>query len=135
VVAARFPGAGPLIGPLLLVAFGATWLLISILLPHGAAPRRALIPGAVIVAVGLGAMHLVSSYYLPHKLGSSSQLYGALGVAATVMTWLFLACRLVVAAAVVDALLWEGGRVLGGVPADAPAAGAGQQGDAGVAPM
>jgi uncharacterized BrkB/YihY/UPF0761 family membrane protein len=115
VMVAHFPNAGPLIGPLLIVAFGGTWLVLSTLLPHGVAPWRALIPGAAIVAIALAAMHLVSTYYIPHKLSSTSQLYGTLGVAATVMTWLFLACRLIVAAAVVNALLWERGRVLGGV--------------------
>lgn len=116
VLVARLPNLGPLIGAVLIAALGATWLLLSTLLPHGSAPWRALIPGAVVVALGLGAMHLVSSYYIPHKLSSTSQLYGTLGVAATVMTWLFLGCRLIVAATVLNALRWERGRVLGGEP-------------------
>ena len=117
------PALGPLIGLLLVGTLGGTWLLLSSLLPHGPAPWRALIPGALVVAIGLGAMHLVSAYYLPHKLSSTSQLYGALGVAATVMTWLFVACRLIVAATVLNALLWERDRVLGGGAAElAPAA-------------
>jgi uncharacterized BrkB/YihY/UPF0761 family membrane protein len=118
----RFPYVRPLTSALLLLALGGTWLLLSTLLPHGAAPWRALIPGAVVVAVGIGAMHVVSSYYIPHKLSSTSQLYGALGVAATVMTWLFLACRLIVAAVVLNALLWERGRILGGGSTETPAA-------------
>jgi len=112
VLVSRFPNAGPLTGLLLIAALGSTWLLVSMLLPHGTAPWRALVPGAAMVAIALGAMHLVSSYYIPHKLSSTSQLYGALGVAATVMTWLFLACRLIVAAAVLNAQLWERGRIL-----------------------
>ena len=123
VLVALLPNLGPLIGLLLVAALGSTWLLLSTLLPHGSAPWRALVPGALVVAVGLGAMHLVSAYYLPHKLSSTSQLYGALGVAATVMTWLFLACRLIVAATVLNALRWERGRVPGSEPAEpAPAA-------------
>ncbi len=109
VLYSRFPNVGPLIGLLLVAALGSTWFLLSMLLPHGAAPWRALIPGAAIVAIALGGMHVVSSYYIPRKLSSTSQLYGALGVAATDMTWLFLACRLVVAAAVLNATLWERG--------------------------
>jgi uncharacterized BrkB/YihY/UPF0761 family membrane protein len=115
---AILPNLGPLIGVLLVASLGGTWLLLSMRLPHGSAPWRALVPGALVVAGGLGAMHLVSSYYLPHKLSSTSQLYGALGVAATVMTWLFLACRLIVAATVLNALLWERGRILRGGPAE-----------------
>ena len=122
VLVSRFPNAGPLIGVLLVAALGGTWLLTSMLLPHGAAPWRALLPGAAIIAIGFGVIHLVSSYYIPRKLSSTSQLYGALGVAATVMTWLFLACRLIVAAAVLNALLWERGRIIGGGPAEPPAA-------------
>ncbi|HXM53941.1 MAG TPA: YhjD/YihY/BrkB family envelope integrity protein [Candidatus Dormibacteraeota bacterium] len=106
----RFPDAAPLTDLLLVAALGATWLLLSMLLPHAGAPWRALVPGALVVAIAFGAMHLVSSYYIPRKLSSTSQLYGALGVAATVMTWLFLACRLIVATAVLNALLWERGR-------------------------
>jgi uncharacterized BrkB/YihY/UPF0761 family membrane protein len=118
VVASRFPNSWPLTGLLLIAALGGTWLLISMLLPHGDAPWRALVPGAAIVAIGVGAMHLVSSYYIPHKLSSTSQLYGALGVAATVMTWLFVGCRLIVSASVLNALLWERGRILGGGPTE-----------------
>jgi uncharacterized BrkB/YihY/UPF0761 family membrane protein len=125
VLVALLPNLGPLIGLLLVAALGSTWLLLSTLLPHGSAPWRALVPGALVVAVGLSAMHLVSAYYLPHKLSSTSQLYGALGVAATVMTWLFVACRLIVAATVLNALRWERGRVLGGEPAEPAAAASG----------
>jgi uncharacterized BrkB/YihY/UPF0761 family membrane protein len=120
-LAARFPSAWPLTALLLVPVLGTAWLLVSLLLPHGGAPWRALLPGAAVVAVGIGAMHLVSSYYIPHKLSSSSQLYGALGVAATVMGWLFLACRLIVSAAVLNALLWERGRIFGGGPEAAAA--------------
>jgi uncharacterized BrkB/YihY/UPF0761 family membrane protein len=122
VLVALLPALGPLIGLLLVAALGTTWLLLSTLLPHGSAPWRALVPGALVVAIGLGAMHLVSAYYLPHKLSSTSQLYGALGVAATVMTWLFVACRLIVAATVLNALRWERGRAPGGEPAEPVAA-------------
>jgi uncharacterized BrkB/YihY/UPF0761 family membrane protein len=117
----RFPNARLLAGLLLIAALGSTWLLLSMLLPHGAAPWRALVPGAAVVAIGVGAMYLISSYYLPQKLSSTSQLYGALGVAATVMTWLFLGCRLMVAATVLYALRWERSRILGGGPTEAPA--------------
>ena len=126
VLASRFPNAWPLTGSLLIVALGGTWLVLSMLLPHGAAPWRALIPGAAVVAIGIGAMHLVSTYYIPRKLSSTSQLYGALGVAATIMTWLFLGCRLIVGAAVLNALLWDRGRVL-----DRPAGLAGAPGETG----
>jgi uncharacterized BrkB/YihY/UPF0761 family membrane protein len=122
VLVSRFPNAWPVIGVLLITVLGGTWLLVSMLLPHGGAPWRVLLPGAAVVAIGLGTMHLAGSYYIPRKLSNSSQLYGALGIAATVMTWLFLACRLIVAAAVLNAMLWERGRVLGGGPTETPSA-------------
>ncbi|MDQ6773055.1 MAG: YihY/virulence factor BrkB family protein [Candidatus Dormibacteraeota bacterium] len=113
-LAARFPDG--VVGTELVLAglLGAVWLLISWLLPHADAPWRALLPGAGVMAVGLGVMELVSVIFLARKLNNSSQLYGGLGVAAAVMAWLFFSCRLVVAAAELNARLWQRGLILGG---------------------
>ena len=120
VLLSRLPRAGMAIEVVLITGTGAAWLLISQLLPHRGAPWRALLPGAIAVAAGIGIMHLVTVYYLPHKLGSTSHLYGSLGAAAALMSWLFLVCRLIVGAAALNAALWEHGVVLGGGPAESP---------------
>jgi uncharacterized BrkB/YihY/UPF0761 family membrane protein len=119
----RFPAAGVAIELLVVVVTGAAWLAVSWLLPHRDAPWQALLPGAIAVAVGVGVLHLITVLYIPHKLSSTSKLYGSLGAAATLMSWLFLTCRLIVAAAALNASLWERGLVLRlrGVPRE-PAA-------------
>ena len=92
---------------LLLLGWFGLWLLISRLLPHGDAPLTALIPGAVLVALCIEALRVVTIYYIAGKINSSSSVYGGLGTAAVLMTWFYLLARVVVAAAVVNATLWE----------------------------
>jgi uncharacterized BrkB/YihY/UPF0761 family membrane protein len=89
------------------VAFFAFWLLASSFLPHGDAPWRALIPGAALFAVGVEGLHLLSVYFLGHRVQSASELYGSLGVAAAILAWLYLLGRLMVASAMLNATLWE----------------------------
>jgi uncharacterized BrkB/YihY/UPF0761 family membrane protein len=89
------------------VVFSGAWFLASRALPHGDAPWQALIPGAVLVGVGLEALHLVSVYYLGNKIASASELYGSLGAAAVIIAWLYLIGRLFVASAMLNASAWE----------------------------
>jgi len=91
----------------IVVAYAALWLAASILLPHGDVPWTRLVPGALLVGTGAELMHVVSVYYLSGKLQSSSELYGGLGVAAAVLVGLYLVARLIVAAALLNATLWE----------------------------
>ena len=51
-------GAGVLATLLIPVPYAALWLLISMRLPHRDAPWRALVPGAVLLGVGLEALHV-----------------------------------------------------------------------------
>jgi uncharacterized BrkB/YihY/UPF0761 family membrane protein len=112
----RFPGTRVVIELIFVTVILGAWLLVTWLLPHGQAPWQALLPGVVAVALGLGVMHAITVLYIPRRLSSSSQLYGSLGAAATLMAWLFFGCRLVVAGAVLNASLWEQGRSLGVSP-------------------
>jgi len=89
----------------LLYAAVALWMMK--LLPHADAPLTALLPGAVLVALGVQAMHLVVALYLGPKLGRSSELYGALGVATVILLWLYITARLLTASAFLNAALWE----------------------------
>src|SRR5207249_3962514 len=83
----------------------ALWRAISIALPHGGAPWTRLVPGALFLGAGAELMHLVSVYYLSGKIESSSELYGGLGAAATLLLGLYLVARLIVAAALLNATL------------------------------
>jgi uncharacterized BrkB/YihY/UPF0761 family membrane protein len=89
------------------LAFGGLWLLASWLLPHGSAPWWALVPGAVVGAVGVVAMHLVTVYYLAAKLEHASKMYGSLGAAAAVLLWLSIFARLTIVGAGLNATLWH----------------------------
>jgi uncharacterized BrkB/YihY/UPF0761 family membrane protein len=84
------------------------WLLISTRLPHRNAPWRALVPGAILMAVGLELMAILVTYAIEPRIASSQNAYGALGVAATLLFGLYLISRLVVASAILDAIVWDG---------------------------
>jgi uncharacterized BrkB/YihY/UPF0761 family membrane protein len=85
----------------------AFYVLIGIvLLSPGWPPAwRTAWPGALLIAVGLEGLHLVAVLYLPGKLARASELYGALGVAASVLVWLALIARLMVFGQVLNAVL------------------------------
>jgi uncharacterized BrkB/YihY/UPF0761 family membrane protein len=100
-------GVGLLSTVLVALPYAAIWLLVSVRLPHRAASWPALIPGAILVSLGVEVLHLVTAYVLvPYALAKQGT-YGALGAAAALLFGLFLVCRLVVAGAVVNATLWE----------------------------
>jgi uncharacterized BrkB/YihY/UPF0761 family membrane protein len=77
------------------------------LLPHADASLTALVPGAVLVALGMQAMHLVIALYLAPKLGRSPELYGSLGAATVILLGLYVTARLITASAFLKAALWE----------------------------
>ena len=83
------------------------WLWASRLLPNEAASWRELVPGAAVVAVGLQAMHVFTTYFLGPKLTSATQLYGLFGVTTTILFWFYLAGRLIIAAATLNSSFAE----------------------------
>jgi len=90
--------------PTLLLYF----VLGTVLLSQDWPPRwRTAWPGAVLIALGNEALHLVAVLYLPGKLARASELYGTLGVAAAVLLWLALIGRLVVLGQELNAVLAE----------------------------
>jgi uncharacterized BrkB/YihY/UPF0761 family membrane protein len=88
-------------------AFFGIWLWMEWLLPHGDAPLRALVPGAIVVALGIQAVHLTTVLFIGAKVARASATYGSLGVAFTVLAWLYLLSRIVVASAMLNAARWE----------------------------
>lgn len=91
----------------LVVFYLAAVLWIMDKLPHRSTSWRDLLPGALLVALGTEVIHLVVVLYLVPKLGHSSELYGALGSATVILLWLYLLARLLVAAAFLNAALWD----------------------------
>jgi membrane protein len=85
----------------------ALWLAIMWLLPHGAAPWQALIPGALVTAVGTAVMHAVATLFLVTAVSHYSAAYGALGGAVAMLLWFYAVGRIIVAAAMLNAARWE----------------------------
>ncbi|HSD78797.1 MAG TPA: YhjD/YihY/BrkB family envelope integrity protein, partial [Solirubrobacteraceae bacterium] len=100
-------GPGALVTLVALVPYAGLWLLVTMRLPHRNAPWRALVPGAVVFALGLEVVHAIVVYVISPWALAKQGTYGALGVASALLVGLFLISRLMVAAAVVNATLWE----------------------------
>ena len=86
------------------VIYGLFWLWASAHLPAPDVPWPAFVPGAVLFAVGLEALHVLTVYYLADRLADQSALYGALGLAASLLFFLFLIGRGVVWSAELNAV-------------------------------
>lgn len=106
-VRSRSSGPGLLATFALLLPFGGFWLLISMRLPHRDATWIALLPGAVLFAVGVEILNAVSAYFIVPEAETKQGTYGSLGLAAALLLGLFFLSRLVVATAVLNATLWE----------------------------
>jgi membrane protein len=116
----RSEGAGlGFVAVQLLILIGLWWVA-SRLLPHDpGAGWRALLPGALLVGVGVWILHVASVYLLARRVASASALYGSLGVAAAILAWLYLLGRLLVASATLNATLWERRQAAAQATADA----------------
>lgn len=100
------PGVGVLSTLLIALPYAGIWLLVSLRLPHRDATVAALVPGALLLGLGLELLHLVAAYLLAPYALSKQGTYGSLGMAAALLFAIFLASRLMVAAAVLNATLW-----------------------------
>jgi uncharacterized BrkB/YihY/UPF0761 family membrane protein len=83
-----------------------TWVMTKLPRPDGSDWLR-LVPGALLMAVGLELLRLVTSVYFVPRLGRTSDLYGALGLAAVFLAWLYLIGRILVAGFALNAELWR----------------------------
>ena len=108
-VRAHTPSGTGLLATLLVgVAFTFLWLAASRWLPAAPdAPWTAFLPGAVGLGIGLEALHVFTVYFLADKLANSSALYGTLGLAGTMLFYLYLIGRGIIWAAELNAVTWE----------------------------
>jgi uncharacterized BrkB/YihY/UPF0761 family membrane protein len=83
------------------VALSAMWLL-----PRRATTLRDLLPGALLVAVGVQLIQIAVLFYFAPRLGRSEETYGALGTSATLLVWLYVISRLITGAAFLNSTLW-----------------------------
>ncbi|HEX2046675.1 MAG TPA: YihY/virulence factor BrkB family protein [Acidimicrobiales bacterium] len=68
---------------------------------------KALVPGAVLGALGFEILKAIGAFYVPGAVASASALYGTLGVVFATLAWLLFFGRLVVYAAVTNVVRWE----------------------------
>ena len=101
------PAPGLLVTLVAVLPYAAIWILISLPLPHRAATWTALVPGALLVGVGVEVVQLVMAYVIAPYAAAKQGTYGALGTAAALLLALFLISRMMVAAAVLNVTLWE----------------------------
>jgi uncharacterized BrkB/YihY/UPF0761 family membrane protein len=99
--------AGAVIAVLLVTALSfAGWWWVSWKLPHASCPARALIPGALLMAVGADVLQLLTTYWIGHLVARKTHTYGAVGIALAVLLWVYILGRIVVGSAGLNAALW-----------------------------
>jgi uncharacterized BrkB/YihY/UPF0761 family membrane protein len=91
----------------MIVPIAGLWLWVSLKLPHGEASWRALVPGALLVGTGFQITHGLVVYLLGPKLEKATSLYGGLGVASTVLFFMWVVGRIVVTAPILNSALDE----------------------------
>ena len=67
----------------------------------------ALLPGALIVGVGIGVLQILTVTYVVHVVTRKSALYGAIGIALALLLWTYFAGRLLTASIAANASLWK----------------------------
>ena len=84
----------------------AFWWWASWKLPHARVPARALVPGALLMAIGADVLHVVTTYWIGDLAARKSNTYGAVGIALAVLLWVYILGRIVVGSAGLNAALW-----------------------------
>ena len=86
----------------------AIWLFVQWRLPHQAdVTWKELIPGAVLVGVGIEVLQLATVVYFARSIESKSSTYGAIGAALAILLWAYILGRIIVSGAMLNAVLWE----------------------------
>jgi uncharacterized BrkB/YihY/UPF0761 family membrane protein len=88
------------------LSFGLWWR-VSWKLPHPPVPAYALIPGALLMAAGADALHLLTTYWIGHLVARKTSTYGSVGIALAVLLWVYILGRIIVASAGLNAALWH----------------------------
>lgn len=67
----------------------------------------ALLPGALLGAIGFEILKVFGAVYVPQTIANSSSLYGSIGLVFALLAWLFFFGRLLVYSAVLNVVRWE----------------------------
>jgi uncharacterized BrkB/YihY/UPF0761 family membrane protein len=90
-----------------LVLVGGVWLAVLMQLPHRPVRWPQLLPGALLVGVGLFFVNVFNVYVTTRLVENRANTYGALGIATALLFSLVLVGRLIVLSAEVNAMLSE----------------------------
>src|SRR5438045_619742 len=72
-----------------LVLGALAWTVTPYLLLGGRLTWRTLIPGGLLASVGMTILAIGSLIWLPHSITASAEQFGAMGVAFSILSWLF----------------------------------------------
>jgi membrane protein len=92
------------------------WLLTPYVLLAGRLPWRRLVPQAALCATGMTILAVGCAIYVPRAMSSSAAEFGAIGVAFTLLSVLWVAGGIIVGAAAIGSLDWHGGAAGGSPP-------------------
>ena len=84
-----------------LIALGFRWL------PSKPVPLRAHLPGAIVLALVIQVLTAVGEFFIASELADTQALYGALGLAGTLLFVLYIIGRTTVWACELNAVSWE----------------------------
>lgn len=95
--------------------------VIALLAVSWGMPRRAdrirdLIPGSVLGALAVSGVQLFVAVYLPARISGASAVYGAFGVALSILFYMFLVAYVFVGIGVVNVVWFDRATVLAGRP-------------------
>lgn len=88
-------------------AYALLWALLLLALPRATTDPGAALPGASLVALVLTGLQAVSMLYVPGAIDNSSSLYGAIGLAVTLLGWFFIIGRTLAFAFAMNAVIYE----------------------------
>lgn len=85
----------------------ALWLFTPWLLVGRRIHWRRLLPQALLATVGISAFALASVIYMPRAVGSAAREFGFIGLAFSLLSWLFIVAVILVVSAALGAVLAE----------------------------
>jgi uncharacterized BrkB/YihY/UPF0761 family membrane protein len=104
------PAAEVVVRLLAVGAVGIVWILVSLELPRAPDTTwRNLVPGGVLMGVGVGVLQFLTVYFFSRYIASKTQTYGAIGASVAILVWAYLLGRLVVTSAFLNAARWRRG--------------------------
>ena len=98
---------GLLAAALAIAPLTGLWLWVSLRLPHRDAPWRALLPGAVLIGIGVPVLSGLVDAFLVDELEKSTSMYGSLGATTTLIFFIYLLGILIVSSPILNNSLYE----------------------------